>query len=46
MGSMPDIVDTPICLKTENNGLWDLDFTKWQSGGGGAFAHTRTQYLK
>jgi len=41
-GSMPNIVGAPVCLETPS-GNWDVQYTEWQSGGGGGFAYTRTK---
>lgn len=43
-GNMPNIIGTELCLETQNNGKWDIEFNIYQSGGGGGFGYTRSQY--
>jgi hypothetical protein len=41
-GHMPDVVNTPLCLET-SEGKWDIQFTSFESGGGGGFGYVRTE---
>ncbi len=43
-GNMQHIVGVELCLQTDNIGQWNIEFSSFQSGGGGEFAYNRKYY--